>query len=80
MMTKVDSNKGICPDFGKNFLDYCRNDHDDLSLVDISTNLPPCQLQELTCLSLFLLRLKFMIRLTESAHTSLLLTNLDTLL
>ena len=80
MRMKVDSNKGICPYFGRNFLDEYGYDHDELPLVDPSMNLPPCQLQELPCLSLVLLRLEFIIRLIESTCTSLLLTNLDPLL
>ena len=77
---KVYSKKGICLDFGGNILDGCRYDNNDMPLVDTSINLPPCQLHELPCLSLVLLRLEFIIRLIESACTSLLLTNLDPLL
>ena len=77
---KVDSNKGICPNFGRNVLDGRENDHDDLPLVDPPMNLPPCQLQDLPCLSLVLIHLEFIIRLIESACTILLLTNLDPLL
>ena len=80
MSMKVDSNKVIFPDFGKIFLDGCRYDNDDLSLVDPSMNLPPLQLQEMPCFSLVLLHLEFIIRLIESACTSLLLTNRDPLL
>ena len=57
MRMKVDRNKGIYPYFGRNVLDGCRDDHDDMPLVDPSMNLPSCQLQELPCLSLVLLRL-----------------------
>ena len=74
MSMKVDSNKGI------HVLDVCRDDHDAMPLVDPSTKLPPCQLQELPCLSLVLLRLEFIIRLIESACTSLLLAKLDPLI
>ena len=77
---KVDSNKGICPDFGRNVLDGCRDDNDELALVDPSMHLKPCQLQELPCFSLVLLHLEFIIRLIESTCTRFLLTNLDTLL
>ena len=80
MRIKVDSKKGICTDFGRIVLDGCRDDHDELPLVDRFMNLPPCQLQELPCLRLVLLHLEFIIRLIESACTSLLLTNLDPLL
>ena len=80
MGMKVDRNKGIYPYFGRNVLDGYRDDHDDLPLVDPSMKLPPCQLQELNCLSLVLLCLEFIIRLIESTRTSLLLTNLDPLL
>ena len=45
MRMKVDSNKGICPDFGRNVLDGCRDDQDELPLVDPSVELPLCQLQ-----------------------------------
>ena len=31
---KVDGNKGICPEFGRNVLDCCRDDNDDMTLVD----------------------------------------------
>ena len=33
MRMKVDSNKGICPGFGRNILDGCKDEHDDLPLV-----------------------------------------------
>ena len=80
MRMKVDRNKGICPDFGRNVLDGCRDDNDELALVDPSMNLPPCQIQELPCLIFVLIYLEFIIHLIESAFTSLLLTNLDPLL
>ena len=54
---KVDRNKGNFPDFGRNVVDGFIDDHDDLSLVDLYMNLPPCQLQELPCLSLVLIHL-----------------------
>ena len=76
MRMKVDSNKGICPDFGRNVLDGFRDDNDELPLVDPSMNLPLCQLQEMPFLSLVLICLEFIIRLIESACTSLLLNNL----
>ena len=77
MRMKVDSNKGICPDFGRNVLGDRRDDHDELPLVDPSMNLPLCQLQELNCLDLVLLYLEFIMHLIESACTILLLTNLN---
>ena len=80
MRMKVDSNKGICSEFGRNVLDVCIDDHDELPLVDPSVNLPSCQLQELTCLSLVLLCLEFIILLIGNARNSLLLTNFDPLL
>ena len=80
MRMKVDRNKGIYPNFGRNVVDGCRDDHDKLPLVDPSMKFPPCQLQELPCLSLVLIHLEFIIRLIESACTSLLLPNLDPLL
>ena len=57
MRMKFDSNKGICPDFGRNVSGGFRDDHDELPLVDIHMNIPPFQLQEMPCLSLVLLRL-----------------------
>ena len=80
MRMKVGSNKGICPDFGRDVLGGCRYDHDELSLVDPSMNLPTCQIQKMLCLSLVLLLLEFIIRLIVIACTSLLLTNPDPLL
>ena len=79
MSMKVGRNKGICPYFGRNVLDGCIYDHCELPLIYPYMNLPPFQLQELTCLSLVLLFLEFIMCLIESACTSLLLTNLDTL-
>ena len=38
---KVDINKVIYPDFGRNFLGGCRDDHDELPLVDPSMKVPP---------------------------------------
>ena len=80
MMMKVDRNKGICTDFGKNVLNVCRDNHYDLPLGDPAMNLPPHNLQDLPCLSLVLLRLEFIICLIESACTSPPLPNLDTIL
>ena len=80
MKMKVESNKGICPYLGSNVMDGCIDYHDDLTLVDPSMNLPPCQLQELPCLILVLIFLELIICLIESACTGLLLNNLDTLL
>ena len=80
MRMKVDSNKVICPDFGRNVLDLCRDYHDDLPLFDPFMNLLPRHLQELPCFSLVLLHLEFIIRLIEIVCTSLLFTNLDHLL
>ena len=65
MGMKFDSNKVICPEFGMNVLNGCRDDHDDLTMVDPYMNLMPCQLQEITFMSVFL---------------SLILPNLDPLL
>ena len=70
---KVNRNKGICPDFSRNVLDGCRDDHDDLSLVYVSMNLLMCQLQKMPCFIIVLIRLEFIIGLIESACTSLLL-------
>ena len=56
-------------------MDGCRDDNDELPLVYLAMNLLPCKLQELTFLSLVLIRLEFTIRSIESACTSLLLHN-----
>ena len=77
---KVDSHEGICPEFDRNVLYVCRDDHDDMPLVDLSMNLPPGQIQELPCLSLVLLPMEFIIRLIESACTSFIRTKLYLLL
>ena len=75
MRMKVNSNKGICTDFIRNVLDGCTYDHDELPLGFTSMNIPPCQIQELPCLSLVLIILEFTIGLIESACPSLLLPN-----
>ena len=67
MRMNVGSNKVICTDFGMNFLDGFRDDHDELPLVDPSMNFPKFQLQELPCLSLVLIHLEFFRRLIENA-------------
>ena len=59
--TKVDSNKGIYLEFGRNVLDGCRYHHCYLPLVDTSMNLLPCQLQDMPCISLVLFCLEFII-------------------
>ena len=79
MRVKVDSNKGIYPEFGRIVLDYCKDDHDEMPMVDLSMNLPPCQLQELPYLRLVLLCLAFIMCLVEIPCTSLFLTNIDPL-
>ena len=33
--TKVERKKGICPEFGRNYLDEYEDDHDDMTLVDM---------------------------------------------
>ena len=80
MRMKVDSNKVICPYFGRKFLDVCRDNNDELPLVDTAMNLPPRHLQELPCLSLVLICLELNICLIASACTSLLLPKLYPLL
>ena len=77
---KVDSSKVIYLDFGRNVLNGCGDDHDDMPLSDPYMNLPPRHLQELPCLRLFLLCLEFIIILIEIACSSLLLPNLNPLL
>ena len=61
-------------------MDGCRDDNDGLTLIYPAKNLPPCQLQELHCLSLVLIRLEFIIGLIESACPRPLLPNPDPLL
>ena len=51
----VYSNKGICQYFGRNYLDGCRDNNDELTLVDSDMKLLLCHLQELTCLRLVLI-------------------------
>ena len=77
---KVDSNKVICSEFGRKFLDGYIDYHDELPLGDLSMNLLPHHLQELTCLSRDLLHMEFIICLIEGACSSPLLPNLDPLL
>ena len=77
---KVNSNKGICPDFSRNFLYGCRYDHGELPLGYPFMNLMPFQIQELPCLSLVLIRLEFIIGLIESYCPRLILPNPDLLL
>ena len=80
MRMKFKSNKGICPEFSRNVFDGCRYDNDELPMVYPFMNLLPCQLQELPCLSLVMLRLEFIIGLIESSCPSLLLPNPDPLI
>ena len=47
---KVDSKKGIFPDFGRNILDGCIDEHVDLSLGYLAMNLAPLDIQEMPCL------------------------------
>ena len=58
MRMKVDINKVIYPVFGRTILSVCRNDHDWMPLSDPTTNLPPCHIQEMPCLSLVILLLE----------------------
>ena len=60
----------VNPRLRGNVLYGCRDDHDELPLGYPSMNLPPCQIQELPCLSLVLLCLEFIIGLIESACPS----------
>ena len=77
MKMKVNSNKSICPNFSRNVLDGCKDDHDELPLVYLSMKFSLCQLQYLPCLSLVLIRLEFIIGIIESACPILLLPNPD---
>ena len=54
---KVDSNKLICLDFVRNFLNGFIYNHYELSLDDQAMNLPPLHLQEMPCLRLVLIHL-----------------------
>ena len=80
MRIKVNSNKGICPDFSRNVLYGCRDDHDELPLGYPYMNLLTFQIQGLPYLILVLLCLEFIVRLIESACPSLLFSNHDPLL
>ena len=72
---KVDRNKRICPDFGRNLVYGCNDDHNGLPLVVLSINFPLWNLHDMLCL----LCLLFIIRFIESACPSLLLPKLDPL-
>ena len=61
MRMNIDRNKGIFPYFGRNVLDDCIDDYDELPMVDLGTNIPPRHLQELPCLSHLLTCLEFII-------------------
>ena len=80
MRMKVESNKGISPDFVRNVLNDCKDDCDYISLGYLDMNLPPRHLQDLPCLSLILIFLEFIIRFIEISCPRILLHNLDTLL
>ena len=80
MIMKVNRNKGIYPDFSRNVSDVCRDDNYEMPLVYPTMKIPLCQLQELPCFILVLLRLEFIIGLVESDCPSLLLPNPDHLL
>ena len=77
---KFDSNKIICPDFGRFFFYSCIDYHNDLQLVDTDIQLPLHQLQEMPYHLQFFLFLEFIIILIQSTYSRLLLTNLDPLL
>ena len=56
MRIKVGSSKGIFTK-SEDFLDVCRNNHDDLTLVDPSMHLLPRDIQDMPCHRLVLIYL-----------------------
>ena len=62
------------------FLDDCRENHDELPLVDPYTHLPPCHIQVPPCYKLALILLEGIIQLIGSAFLSLLLPKLSHIL
>ena len=81
-MIRVDivRNKGICTDFGRNILDGCRNDWDDMLLVDMAMNIPLRHLLELPFMNLALLHPKFITHYIDTSVPILILTNIDPLI
>ena len=59
MGMNIEINKGIYPDFARNVLDGCRDDHDDLSLVDLEMYLMMNHIQGLPSLNPVLICLDF---------------------
>ena len=55
MGMNIEINNGIYPDYARNFLDGCRDYHDDLSLVDLEMYLMMNHIQGLTSLNRVLL-------------------------
>ena len=77
---KVDRNKEIYPDSGRNDLNGCTDDNDDIPLVDMAINLPPCQIQDLPYHNSVLLQVEFIMLLIGIVYASLLLPKVDHLL
>ena len=77
---KVDSNKVICPDFGRNVFYGFRNNYYELPLVDTAMELMSHHLQYMSCNCFVLIHLELIIWLIGSACTRLLLTNHNFLL
>ena len=77
---KVDRKKGICTDFGRKVLDSCRDDRDELPLVDPNIYRLPRHIQYMTCHNLVLILLEFIIQLIKRACHRILLTNIDHIL
>ena len=77
MRIKVDINKGIFTDFGRNILNGCRDDYYDLSLADLSMHFLMFHIQKLTCHLLLLICLELIIFLIKSDCHRLIFTNLN---
>ena len=74
---KVGRNTWICTYFGRNVLDGCRENHDELPIVYLEIRLIPYYLWKLPCHLFVLLCLEFFICLIEISCPSLFLPNLD---
>ena len=57
MMRKVEINRVIYKDFGRNVLDVCRDNHNDLTMVDMNMKLPPLNIQDTPGMILVLINL-----------------------
>ena len=77
---KVDRNKVICTDFGRIVLGVCRDDCDELPLVDPDIYLLPRHIQDIPCHKIVLPLLEFIMQLIKKTCHIILLNNLDTIL